>query len=163
MLEKGRITYKQLILLVALSRVIITITFLPAMKEPPVNQDIWLSELLYFPLQLLLALPIYLLWKRFPDQTIIQYSQTIAGKLGKLAGVFIPWYFLHQTAIAIAQFSFFLTSAVMPETPILFFSLTFILVCAYATHKSLEVISRLSELFMPPCPNHHYSSVFSTC
>lgn len=149
MLEKGRITYKQLILLIALSRIILPITFLTGLKEPPANQDIWLSELLYFPLQLLLALPIYLLWKKFPDQTIIQYSQTIAGKLGKLAGVLILWYFLQQTAVTTAQFSLFITSAVMPETPVLFFTLSFVLVCAYATRKGLEVIGRLSELFAP--------------
>jgi spore germination protein KB len=149
MLEKGRITYKQLILLIALSRIILTITFLPALKEPPGNQDIWLSELLYLPLQLLFALPIYFLWKKFPNQTIIQYSQTIAGKLGKLAGVLILWYFIQQAAIATAQFSLFFVSAVMPETPVLFFTSSFILVCAYATHKGLEVIGRLSELFAP--------------
>ncbi|AHF05814.1 GerAB/ArcD/ProY family transporter [Desulfitobacterium metallireducens] len=149
MLEKGRITYKQLILLIALSRIIITITFLPALAEPPANQDIWLSELLYFPLQLLFALPIYFLWKRFPDQTIIQYCQSIGGKLGKLSGILILWYFLDQAAITIAQFSLFLTSAVMPETPVLFFTLSFVLVCAYATGRGLEVIGRLSELFAP--------------
>ncbi|HVJ48431.1 endospore germination permease [Desulfitobacterium sp.] len=149
MLEEGRITYKQLILLIFLSRIIVTINYLPALNEPPLNQDVWLSELLFFPLQLLLALPVYILWKRFPNQTIIQYSQIIAGKLGKLAGVLIIWYFLHSTAISLAQFSLFLTSAVMSETPILFFALTLVLVCAYATRKGLEVISRLSELFAP--------------
>ncbi|AHF05817.1 GerAB/ArcD/ProY family transporter [Desulfitobacterium metallireducens] len=149
MLEKGRITYKQLILLIFLSRIVTSISFLPGLNEPPANQDIWLSDLLFFPIQLFLASPIYLLWKRFPDQTIIQYSQTIAGKVGKLVGLLIIWYFLHYTAITLAQYSFFLTSAVMPETPALFFMLSLILVCAYAARKGLEVIGRLSELFAP--------------
>lgn len=149
MLEEGRITYKQLIFLIFISRIIIPITYLPALNEPPANQDIWLSELLFFPLQLLLALPIYFLWKRFPNQTIIQYSQTIFGKLGKVLGVLFVWYFLHFTALALSQYSFFLTTAVMPETPVLFFTLTLVLVSAYATYKGLEVIGRLSELFTP--------------
>jgi spore germination protein KB len=147
--EKGQITYKQLILLIFLSRIVTSLSFLPGLTEPPANQDIWLSDLLYFPTQLVLAFPVYLLWKRFPDQTIIQYSQTIAGKLGKLVGLLIIWYFLHYTAITLDQYSLFLKSAVMPETPVLFFMLTLVLVCAYATQKGLEVIGRLSELFAP--------------
>lgn len=149
MLEEGRITYKQLILLITLSRIIITITYLPAISEPPESHDQWLAELLYFPVQLIFALPIYFLWKRFPNQTILQYSQTLTGILGKPIGLLIFWYFLHSTAIFIAQFNFFLTTAVMPETPGLFFSLTLVLVSAYAIHKGLEVICRLSELFAP--------------
>jgi spore germination protein KB len=149
MLEAGRITYKQLISLIVLSRIIITITYLPALKEPPANQDIWLSELLFFPLQLLFVLPIYLLWRRFPDQTIIQYSQIIAGKLGKLIGFLFIGYFLQSAVITLSQFGLFFTSTIMPETPILFFYMTLILICAYSTLKGLEVICRLSEFFAP--------------
>jgi spore germination protein KB len=149
MLEEGRITYRQLILLIALSRIIITITYLPGLIEPPENQDQWIAELLFLPVQVIFALPIYLLWKRFPNQTIIQYSQSLIGKLGKFIGILIIWYFLHSTAIFIGQFSLFMTSAVMPETPNLFLSSTLVLGCAYAVYKGLEVISRLSELFAP--------------
>ena len=149
MSEEGRVTYKQLILLIVLNRIIITITYLPAFNEPPANQDIWLSELLFFPLQLLLALPIYLLWKRFPNQTIIEYSQTVAGKAGKLVGFLFIAYILQSTAITLAQFGLFFTSTIMPETPILFFYVTLVLICAYATQKGLEVICRLSEFFAP--------------
>ncbi len=149
MSEEGRVTHKQLILLIALNRIIITITYLPSMNEPPANQDIWLSELLFFPLQLLVALPIYLLWKRFPNQSIIEYSQTIAGKAGKLIGFLFITYILQSIAIALAQFGLFITSAVMPETPILFFYVTLVLICAYALQKGLEVISRLSEFIAP--------------
>ena len=149
MLEEGRITYKQLILPIVLSRIILTITYLPTLIEPPANQDAWLTELLFFPLELFLAFPIYLLWKRFPNQTLIQYSQTIAGKVGKLVGLLYIGYFLQSIVITLAQFGLFFTSTVMPETPILFFYLTLILISAYATAKGLEVISRLSEFFAP--------------
>lgn len=147
--EEGRITYKQLILLIFLSRIVTSLSFLPGLQEPPANQDLWLSDLLYFPIQLSLALPVYFLWKRFPDKTIIQYSQIIAGKLGRLIGLLIIWYFLHYTALTLVQYSLFLTSAVMEETPVIFFMLTLILVCAYAIRKGLEVIGRLAELFAP--------------
>jgi len=146
MLEQGRISYKQLILLIVISRVTLTLTYLPALSAPPENQDIWLSELLGFPITLFLSLPVYLLWKRFPDQTIIQYSQTVAGKAGKLIGILYVWFFIHFTAITVTQFGTFLSTAVMPETPILFFAVSLVLLCAYAARNGIEVISRVSEL-----------------
>lgn len=149
MLEEGRITYKQLIFLTFISRLIFTLTYLPALREPPANQDIWLSSLLFLPLQLLLALPIYLLWKRFPNQSIIQYSQRIAGRFGKLIGFLFIWYLLQNTAISLAQFSLLFTSVIMPETPCLFFDLTLVFTCSYALRKGLEVIGRLSEFLTP--------------
>lgn len=149
MLEEGRISYKQLILPIVISRIILTITYLPTLIEPPANQDAWLTELLFFPLVLLLALPIYWLWKRFPDQSLIQYSQTIAGKVGKLVGLLYIGYFLQSFAITLAQFGLFFTSTVMPETPVLFFYVTLVLISSYATGKGLEVIGRIAELFAP--------------
>jgi len=149
MLEDGRVTYKQLIFLVFISRIVITLTYIPGLTAPPANQDIWLSELLSLPIQLLLAVPVYLLWERFPSQSIIQYSHTIAGKAGKFIGLLYVWFFVHLTAITLSQFSVFLTTAVMPETPILFFAFSLTLFCAYAVRKGIEVMGRLSEIIAP--------------
>ncbi|HWQ41908.1 MAG TPA: Ger(x)C family spore germination protein [Desulfosporosinus sp.] len=79
MIENVKISPKQLILLVVISRLVITITFFPALEGPPGNQDVWISEALSIPVQLLISVPIYLLWKRFPNQSFIEYSQTILG------------------------------------------------------------------------------------
>lgn len=149
MLESGRISTKQLILLLVSSRVVIALTYLPALKEMSPPQDLWLACILTFPLHVILGAPIYLLAKRFPKQTIFQYSKTIAGKGGTIAGVLLLWYFLHQSAISLALFNFYITSTSMPTTPILFFSMTLLLACAYATSQGIEVIGRLSELFVP--------------
>ena len=86
MLENVSISPKQLILLIVIGRLVITITFLPILDSPPGNQDVWLALLLSIPVHLLFSVPIYLLWKRFPNQSFIEYSQTILGKAGKLIG-----------------------------------------------------------------------------
>lgn len=149
MLEDGRVTYKQLIFLVFISRIVITLTYLPALTAPPANQDVWLSELLSLPIQLLLAVPVYLLWQRFPNQSIIQYSQALLGITGKLIGLLYVWLFIHFTAITLCQFNMFITTAIMPETPPLFFAISLVLFCAYAVQKGIEVIGRLSEIVAP--------------
>ena len=149
MLEEGKISYKQLILLIVISRISINLTYNPHFTAPPENQDVWLSELLSFPITLFLSVPIYLLWKKFPDQTIIQYTQTVAGKAGKLIGILYVWFFIHFSALSLTQFGSFLSTAVMPETPILFFAVSLILLCTYAARSGIEVISRVSEFCVP--------------
>lgn len=149
MQEKGRITYKQIILIIMISRGILPITYFPGFVDPPGNQDVWIATILAYPLLLLFPIPLYLLWKRFPDQTIIQHSYTIFGKAGKLIGILYIWFLIHFTAINLSQFSVFLTAATMPETPLLFFMISMLLVSAYAVRNGLEVLARLSELIGP--------------
>ena len=150
MLENVTISSKQLILLAVISRLVITITFFPALDSPPGNQDVWISELLSIPVHLLLSVPIYLLWKRFPTQSFIEYSQTILGKaIGKIIGLIYVLYFLHALCMFLYQWSAFLTIAIMPETPVLFILVFLLPFCVYAVLKGIEVISRLAEFFAP--------------
>ena len=149
MLENAKITPKQLILLIVISRLVITITFFPAVDSPPGNQDVWISELLSIPIHLFLSIPIYLLWKRFPNQSFIEYSQTILGKVGKFIGLLYVLYFFHGLSVFLFQWSIFLTTAVMPETPVPFILIFFLPFCAYAVLKGIEVISRLAEFIAP--------------
>ncbi|WP_019849206.1 endospore germination permease [Desulfitobacterium sp. PCE1] len=149
MLEPGQITSKQLIRLLVCSRIVIALTYFPVLKEMSPSQDAWLACILYFPLQIIMAAPLYLLAKRFPQQTIIQYIPAIAGKGGKIAGALLLGYFIHQSAMSLALFNLFITGVTMPETPILFFSSSLLLACAYAARQGIEVLGRLSELLLP--------------
>lgn len=149
MLEQAKITSKQIILLIFLSRIILSISFLPVLRIPPANQDVWLTVLTLIPFELLLSVPIYLLAKRFPNQSIIQYSQTLMGKPGKIIGILCCWFFIHITSLNISYFCAFLTTAIMPETPSAFFSITLLTLSAFMVRKGIEVIVRVSEFFTP--------------
>lgn len=150
MLEGGRITYKQMILLICISRAITWVSFLPIIQAPPANQDVWLGSLMALPVYLVVILPVYLLAKRFPQQTLYEYSQTIAGKVGQwVIAILYILFFIHAGAFALSLFSGFITTNVMHETPVLFFVITFTLSAAYAVHHGIEVFGRLSEFFAP--------------
>lgn len=149
MLEGGRISSRQLILLIFTSRIIIGITSLPVLVAPPANQDVWTSILFAFPIDLFLAGPVYLLSKRFPNQTFYEYSQTILGNTGRWVGILYVYFFLHCAATCLSQFSEFFTTSVMPETPYLYFVITLTLISAYAVRQGIEVLGRLSELIAP--------------
>lgn len=147
--EEGRIDYKQLIFLIFISRITLSIICLPVLAFPPANQDIWMSVFLMYVIHFLLAIPVYCLWKRFPDMSIIQYSRIIAGKAGTLIGLLYIWFFIHLAAMTLQYFSMFLTTAVMPETPQLFFLISLTLLGAFAVYNGIEVIGRLSEIIAP--------------
>jgi spore germination protein KB len=149
MLEGGKISVKQMILLVSISRIIIMIAFLPILVAPPANQDVWLTPLLMVPISLIIAVPIYLLAKRFPNQTLYEYCQSIMGKSGQVVGFLFVWFFLHTGAQSLSYFSTFFTTSIMPETPSLFFIITLTLVSAYAAHHGIEVLGRFSEFIAP--------------
>lgn len=149
MLEGGKISARQMILLVFISRIIILFAFLPILVAPPANQDVWISILVMLPINLILAVPIYLLAKKFPNQTLYEYCQTIMGKAGQWVGLLFVWFFLHSTTISLSNFSNFFTTTIMPETPSLFFIITFTLVAAYAVHHGIEVLGRFSEFIAP--------------
>lgn len=149
MLEDGRITYRQLMLLIIISRLLITITYLPAFNIPPYNQDVWISTGLSFPLQLLLAIPAYLLAQRFRDRSIVQAAEAVLGKGGKLVGGLYVWFFIHITAITLRQFGEFLVAAPYPETPIMVFIAGTTLVAAFAVQNGVETISCFGEIVAP--------------
>lgn len=149
MFDEGRVSYKQLIFLIFISRLIIGLTYLPGITAPPANQDIWLIGLFHLPIELLLSIPIYLLWKRFPGQSIIQYSETLFGIGGKLFGLLYVCLFIQYTAITLTQLGFFLTTMILPDTPPLFIVISMLLFSAYAVVHGIEVIGRLSEIIAP--------------
>ncbi len=138
-----------MLLLIFIFREIVNLTYFPLLSAPPENQDLWMSILIALPIQLALTAPVYFLWRRFPNKTIIQYSSIIAGKFGKIIGFIYVCFFIHLTAVLMVEFCYFLVIVIMPETPITFFLISFMLVCAYAVKKGIEVIVRLTEIFVP--------------
>lgn len=149
MLEDGRITYKQLMLLIIMSRFTIELTQFPLSDTPPANQDVWMSAVFSFPIHLLLVGPVYLLVQRFKDRSIIQCAEAILGKVGKLVGILYVWLFLHMTAITLREFGDFLTAVPYPETPILVFMISTAFFAAYAVRNGVEAISRIGEVVTP--------------
>lgn len=149
MLENAKITPRQFIFVLVISRIVIAITFFPVFAGPPGNQDVWISEVLSLPVHLLLTVPFYLLWKRFPKQSLFEYTQTILGRTGKAVTLLYVLYFIHELSIFLYEWCAFLTTAIMPETPVLFILLFLFPFCAYAVLKGIEVISRFAEFIAP--------------
>lgn len=150
MLKNEKISITQFMFLLIGSRLIIDLTYNLAFISPPANQDVWISTFVSFFVTLIFVLPILLLGKKYPDKTIIQYSEILLGGIaGKVVGLLYVWFFLHVAANTMRLFGEYFTAAPMPETPLLVFLVTFVIVATYAVYNGLEVIGRLSEIIIP--------------
>jgi len=87
---------------------------------------------------------------KYPDKTLIQYSCDILGKpLGKLVGLLYIYYFLFIAWVVTRELGEIFVTAFNPSAPVLVFSITVVIVAAYAVLSGLEVIARINEILIP--------------
>ena len=146
-MERGKITSFQLFCLIALF-IFGSTSLLQSITAA--GRDSWISHIIAIFAGVFVGLIITTLAVRFPNQTIIQYTQELFGSIaGKIIGIMYLWYFLHLGALVLRNYGEFFTNMVLPETPMWFINLTFALVVAYMAAKGIEVIARVGELFLP--------------
>jgi len=87
---------------------------------------------------------------RYPRQTLVQYSETILGRwAGKAVSLFYLWFFFLLSAVLLREVGDFLTTLVLPETPIEAIMLLFLGVAVLGARLGIETIVRAAEVFLP--------------
>ncbi len=146
MLEGGKISSRQATLLMAITIMATAILFLPSISTQQALQDAWISVIIATVNGIIISLIVVTLMKRFPKQTIIQYSEEIMGKfIGKIIGLGYIWFFLSTNAIIVREFGDFLVTAFMPNTPLIVFNSMLIILAILAVRSGLEPLGRLNE------------------
>lgn len=151
MLEKGKVSSRQGILLLPFTFVVSTAVLIaPAITAKAAGRDGWISILLVGTVYgLLTAFVIIKLWQRFPDKTIIEYSQIIAGPFGKIIGAMYVIWFIHINSVVVREFGDFILTSFMPETPLIAFIVILLFLGSWAAKSGLEVICRANEFIFP--------------
>lgn len=150
MIEGSRISSRQTMWLLITTILSTAILFLPSIVGAEAKQDGWLSAIFATFVGLLVMLVVSTLGLRFPQQTIVEYSEIILGRfLGKIVGLVFIWFFLHMSAIAVREFAEFMVVSFMPQTPLIVFIITFVLLSAFVLRGGIEVIARTNEVFFP--------------
>lgn len=147
--EGGKIPARQLMALLLVSRVVpLTIAYplITELKEPT---DAWIGALVGTIVSVPAVLWIVHLGLKFPNKTIVEYSEILLGKfLGKLVGLVLLWYWLGIAAHVAREVGEAYTVAIMPETPILVFMITMAFLGANAARNGLELVGRVGEAMM---------------
>ena len=151
MFENSKINARQLMLLVILFNIGSAIIFMPSLLATEAKQDAWLSVLLAVGITLL-VLPLYItLASRFPNMTLVEYSEEILGKwLGKTVSLlFLVGYIALEASLTLNNIGAFMTSQIMAKTPIEAIYIIFLCIVIMGTRLGLEVFSRSVEMFFP--------------
>jgi len=145
-----RISWLQVTVLFALSRITVTLVYFPAMGDPSLKQDVWLGHLLGALWSIPFAWVFNLLWQRFPRQTFVQVLQTVLGKVvGKVVTLGYLFFLLLALSTDLRHTGEFYVSASLPRTPIIVIIGVFALMIAWAAKAGVEVIARAGQVVFP--------------
>jgi spore germination protein len=141
----------QVTVTVALSAVGLTVLGLPSTAAKLAGIDGALSVLLAGIFSIAVAGIIAVLGKRFPNQTVIEFSQEILGKfLGRLYGAAVAFYFLCATALVLRGFGDAMKILLLQKTPLELIMISMLLLCLYCIHGGINTIVRINEIFLAP-------------
>ncbi|WP_239696923.1 GerAB/ArcD/ProY family transporter [Paenibacillus oryzisoli] len=115
------------------------------------KQDAWISMLVAGGIAVLIAVVTTKLVLLHPEQTFIQFTQTIMGRwLGKIVIVIylVQWYTI--IPIVLRQFSDLLRVLLLNTTPGIFIIVPMVLIVIYVTYSGgIDGIGRVSEILGP--------------
>ncbi len=145
-----KISSRQIIFLIIISRITTAISFMPTIHKPPANQDIWLMNIISIFYILIVFFPVLFLTKKFSGLSIIEYMEKIFGKvLGKIIGIFYGLFFAFETIFIINIQTLVVGSTLLTDESNFVIISIITVVCIYIATRGLEVIGRTSEIFGP--------------
>ncbi|MGO4497379.1 endospore germination permease [Paenibacillus sp. 2RAB27] len=150
MFEKEKISLRQFKILVLLFSLGSTILIVPSVLTAFARQDGWLSAALGITIGGGVIGLYVTLGNRYPNHSLMAYSELILGKwLGKVISILFYLFFLIIASLVLRNVGDFITTIIMPETPIQVIHFVFLLIIMLGAVLGLEVIARAGEIFLP--------------
>jgi spore germination protein KB len=111
--------------------------------------DAWFSELVAITVGLLVTGITAALAAIYPGKSLVQILVFCFGKTaGRIVGFCYLLFTLWLSSAVVLTFSYYNVANSFPETPLLFISICYMLVIAFAVKLGLEVIGRISEVLI---------------
>lgn len=150
MIEKRRISGLQMSFLLYANIISTAVLSVPGITYKHAERDMWISPIWGSLAGFLVVFICYRLNKLYPNETLIQYSQRILGRIpGKIVGFCYLFYFLFGCGQVLRQYGDLLVGTFLNKTPLLMVMGSLALASSFALRAGLEVLGRLSEMFVP--------------
>ncbi|MBT2289702.1 endospore germination permease [Paenibacillus albidus] len=122
----------------------------PAGLAHTAREDAWIGALVSVILNLLMVLLYIALARLYPGKTIFEIHEAVLGRwLGKAVTLLYLFYFLILVGTLLGNLGFFLTSEMMPETPIEAIQILFLATAVMSAYKGILILARVGELLFP--------------
>lgn len=113
------------------------------------GHDMWLSPIWASVVGFMAILVAYRLNLKFPDQSMIQSSTVILGKIGgKIFGLLYMFYLPHLSGLILREYGEFILSTVLHRTPLFVVMGTLMFFCAVNVKSGIQVIARSSYILI---------------
>ncbi|WP_248928070.1 GerAB/ArcD/ProY family transporter [Paenibacillus hamazuiensis] len=149
-LENGKINIRQYTILVSIFTIGSSVLVAPSGLAQEAGEDAWIAAILGMCISYLFIWLYNLLGSRFPDKTLLEYSEILLGKWpGKIVSLLFITYFFILAVLLLREISDFVTTQVMPETPIQAIHLLYLSIVVMGARLGLETFTRAAEIFFP--------------
>lgn len=146
-MNNAQITSSQCAKLLYLFALGSAVLILPTAITAIAKQDVWLSVLLAGPFNYFILTVFLALADRFPNMSLAQYGEKMLGVwAGKALTFTYLLFFLLLSALVLRNISDFIGLSVLPQTPIWFIDVTFMIVVIYGVFLGIETIARTGEI-----------------
>lgn len=143
--RRNNLALYQVFCMLFVSRLLVTLTYIPSLNAGQTDANLIFSILLLFPITLLSALPLYFLLRRTGDN-LLDAAYRVSPKLMDVSGVGLGLWFLMTAALTLARFEFFVTSEMTPQASAVFFAFLVVVAALYAAYHGLETIGRIGTV-----------------
>ncbi|MFC5447467.1 GerAB/ArcD/ProY family transporter [Paenibacillus aestuarii] len=145
-----KITVRQFAVIVMIFTIGTTILISPSGLAAITKQDAWLAAILGVALSLLIVCLYNRISDYFPDMTLVEYNEKVFGKvLGKMFSLFFILFSFLGAATVLFHLGNFITTQVMPETPIEAVIIVFAIIVVMGVRLGVETLVRAAEIFFP--------------
>lgn len=150
MIEKARISPLQMALIMHPTILVTTSITVSSITMRVAGTDMWMTPILSSLVGLLTIYIVFQLHTRFPSDTFVQYLPRICGRyVGTILAFAYVLTLLYAVSLTLREYSEFISTNFLSETPMIMVVIPITAVCAYALYAGLEVIARTSQLFIP--------------
>ncbi|WP_226530657.1 GerAB/ArcD/ProY family transporter [Metabacillus niabensis] len=126
------------------------ILILPSIIAADAKKDAWLAAISSLFIGMIIVFFIYSVSRLFPDLTLIESNKKVMGTFfGSLVSLLFLSYSFIYAAVALREVGDFLTTEMLPDTPIEAIHILFALIIIMATRLGLENIARCVEILYP--------------
>ncbi|RRN71199.1 spore gernimation protein [Peribacillus simplex] len=148
--ENFKISTRQFAIIVILFSIGTTILVIPGIMAQEVKQDAWIAAVFGIGIGLLLVALYIAVGRMFPTMTLVEINETLFGKwIGKAVSLSFVLFSLYSTSELLLYVGNFLTTQIMPDTPIEAIIILFACILIMGIRLGLETLARSAELLFP--------------
>ncbi|MGN0537034.1 MAG: GerAB/ArcD/ProY family transporter [Acutalibacteraceae bacterium] len=144
----GRITSGQLFVMFFVSRIIVTMTYSPALSNGDTLWDHLISVFISFILTFILLIPILCLKSKYRSLSVLDLSVMRFGVVGSILNIFYGLYFAFVAVYTLTSYGIFLDNVIDEPIPSALILTAVVITACYGAYKGVEALARFSGIVL---------------